>query len=303
MRPISLQNKKLETIISILGIILSAFIFAISVNTFISPTGMLTGGVSGISLIVGRLISGLIKENKETTFASIFYFIFNFPVLVLGWKKLNKRFTIFSLIHITCTSIFLNVFPDGIGNILEIDFTTHRLEASLFAGALGGFSTALSFLSHGSGGGIDIISAYFSTVRQKSIGSFNMLINGTILIVGGLLFKNWGAMLYSVVYTILNTMVLDMIYVRNKKTILNIITNNGDAVAQYIMDEFKRGVTKLNGIGAYTGAHKDFLYVVTTSYEAREICEKVLKYDPGCFISMTVTQHIYGRFVRTTQKY
>ncbi len=55
MRPISLQNKKLETIISILGIILSAFIFAISVNTFISPTGMLTGGVSGISLIIGRL--------------------------------------------------------------------------------------------------------------------------------------------------------------------------------------------------------------------------------------------------------
>jgi uncharacterized membrane-anchored protein YitT (DUF2179 family) len=69
------------------------------------------------------------------------------------------------------------------------------------------------------------------------------------------------------------------------------------------MNEFKRGVTKLEGIGAYTGSKKDFLYVVTTSYEAREICDKVTQYDPGCFISMTVTQHIYGRFVRTTQKY
>ena len=303
MRPISLQNKILESIISLIGIIISAFIFAMSVNTFISPTEMLTGGISGVSLVIGRLLTLINSNIKETAYASIFYFVLNFPVLFLGWKKLNKRFTVFSLIHISFTSLFLNLFPDGIGNILNIDFTTHRLEAALFAGSLCGFSTALSFLSHGSGGGIDIISAYFSSVKQKSIGSINMLINGFILFLGGILFKNWGAMLYSVVYTILNTMVLDMIYVRNKRTVLNIITNNGDAVSKYIMDEFKRGVTKLEGVGAYTGDHKDFLYVVTTSYEAREICDKVTQFDPGCFISMTVTQHIYGRFVRTTQKY
>ena len=303
MRPISLKNKTLESILSILGIILSALIFALSVNTFISPTGMLTGGVSGVSLILGRLLSLVNPEIKETAYASIIYFILNFPVLVLGWKKLNKRFTIFSLIHITFTSLFLNIIPNGLNDILNIDFTTHTLEASLFAGALCGFSTALSFLSHGSGGGIDIISAYFSSVKQKSIGSINMIINGGILILGGFFFGNWGAMLYSVVYTILNTTVLDMIYVRNKRTVLNIITTNGDAVAKYIMDEFKRGVTKLEGIGAYTGTRKDFLYVVTTSYEAREICEKITEFDPGCFISMTVTQHIYGRFVKTTQKY
>ena len=303
MRPLSIKNKVLETIISTLGIILSALIFAMSVNTFISPTEMLTGGLSGVSLVIGRLLSLVNPDIKETAYASIFYFVFNFPILFLGWKKLNKRFTILSLVHITFTSLFLNIFPDGLTNILGIDFAIHRLEASLFAGALCGFSTALSFLCHGSGGGIDIISAYFSSVKQKSIGSINMLINGCILFIGGILFKNWGAMLYSVVYTILNTTVLDMIYVRNKRTVLNIITTNGDAVSKYIMDEFKRGVTKLSGIGAYTGSKKDFLYVVTTSYEAREICEKVTLFDPGCFISMTVTQHIYGRFIRTTQKY
>ena len=76
MRPISLKNKTLESILSILGIILSALIFALSVNTFISPTGMLTGGVSGVSLIFGRLLSLVNSEIKETAYASIFYFIF-----------------------------------------------------------------------------------------------------------------------------------------------------------------------------------------------------------------------------------
>lgn len=296
-----LRKKILIESVNVIGVIISALIFAIVLTVFISPAGLLSGGISGITLIIGRFLHKFFADIPETTIASAFYFVLNIPLLLLGWKKLSKKFTILSALHIISTTIFLNIIPSDIGSFLNIDFHVSKLDAALFAGALAGGSTALSFLCHGSGGGIDIISAYFSTVKHQSIGFTNTIINGFILILGGILFEDWGAMLYALVYAVINAMVLDMIYVRNKRMVLNIITTNGEEVSKYIMNTFHRGVTKLDAIGEYTHTHKDFLYVVATSYEAHEMCQNIREIDPNCFISMSVTHQVFGRFVRSTK--
>lgn len=283
----------------VLGIIASSLIFSLTVKVFVSPANLLNSGVSGVSLMIGRYLEPLINVD-ETIITSWFLILINIPILILGWTKLNRRFSILSLIHISCTSLFLNILPSDIAiNLLGIDFSHHLLDAGIFAGAIAGASTALALVSHGSSGGTDIISAYYSITKQKTIGSLNMYINAGILILGGILFHNWKAMLYSIVYTIVNSLVLDLFYVRNKKTILNIITAKGDEIAKYIMSEYHRGCTKLDCVGTYTGKHRDYLYVIVTSYEATAICHAIQQIDPTVFVSMSTAKRIYGRFVKS----
>lgn len=299
------KNEKINWIGCILITILSAFVYSIGVVLFISRAKLLSSGVAGISLIIGRLIEMTnIGNLTETQISGVLYFILNLPIIYLCFKKFSVKFSVLTIIHMVFTSLFTSLINiDGINNMLGIEPTwaiNNQLECALFAGIFCGFSTAVSYLVGGSSAGIDVLAAYLSDKKQISVGKINALVNGGIIFLSIILWHKDGEILnalFTLVYIFINAIVIDFIFVTNKKVIITIITEKGDEIAEIINVKFTRGVTRIKAIGNYSKREKDFLYTACTSVEALEISKLASEIDEHSFTSISTTQKITGYFL------
>ncbi len=296
------HNKVFDWIFSIVIVAICAAFYALAVKVFVSPKRLLAGGVSGISLLLGRFIeaTGWLSFS-ETNIAGVLTLVFNIPLLILAWKKLNLKFAILSSVHVITVSTLVAFLPNNMSEIIFKDAWNDIgiLDAALFAGAIVGISTGFCFHLGGSSGGMDIVAYYFSSRKQVTVGKLNSIINASIIILSIILFPSDGVdkALYTLIYIFTNSFTLDLVFNRNKKNMIHIVTNNGEAVSKFIMANFYRGVTQMDAKGAYTGNHKDFLYVIATAFESLEIAKEVKKFDPDCFITIVPVGKVYGRFV------
>lgn len=300
-----LNNKAVSYTISIILTIISSFIMAVGVAIFVSPNRFLSTGATGISLIIGRLIDMTCGTQLETVITGIFLFLFNIPLLIIAWKKLSPRFAILTTISVVVNSLFLTILPQfDLANKLHLvagnngDITL--LSAALFVGLMNGAANALAYIVGGSTGGVDILSMYYSIKKQYSIGRITTFINGMIILVGLLIDgidTGIANAFYTLIYLVLSSMVIDLFYIRNKRTILFITTVKGKEIADEITHHFSRGVTILDAKGAYTGEHKDFLYCACSSFEVVEIVKKVKTIDERAFISVVEANKVHGNFL------
>ena len=303
-----MKNNKLNWLISIGVIIFSAFVYSMGVVLFVSEAKMLASGVSGMSLIIGRLIeeSGL-DNYTEAQISGIFYFILNLPILFLSFRKFNLKFSILSILHMVFTSIFtsildVNVLMDivGISKGWQLDY---RLESALFSGVMCGFATAICYLVGGSSAGIDLLAAYLSSKKQLSVGKINAIVNACIIVLSIILWSDEILnALFTLAFIFINASVIDMIFVANRKVVVTIITEKGDEISDLINSNFTRGVTRIKAIGNYTKREKDFLYIACTSNEALEIAELAKQIDEHSFTSISNAQRISGYFLNKSTK-
>lgn len=303
-----MKNNKLNWIISIMVIIFSAFVYSIGVVLFVSEAKMLASGVSGMSLIIGRLIEESELVNyTEAQISGIFYFILNLPILFLSFRKFNLKFSILSILHMVFTSIFtsildVNTLMDivGISKGWQLDY---RLESALFSGVMCGFATAICYLVGGSSAGIDLLAAYLSSKKQLSVGKINAIVNACIIVLSIILWRDEILnALFTLAFIFINASVIDMIFVANRKVVVTIITEKGDEISDLINSNFTRGVTRIKAIGNYTKREKDFLYIACTSNEALEIAELAKQIDEHSFTSVSNAQRISGYFLNKSTK-
>lgn len=303
-----MKNNKINWIVSIGVIIFSAFVYSIGVVLFVSEAKLLASGVSGMSLIIGRLIeeSGLVNYT-EAQISGIFYFVLNLPIMVLSFRKFNIKFSILSILHMVFTSLFtsildVNVLMDivGISRGWQIDY---RLESALFSGVMCGFATAICYLVGGSSAGVDLLAAYLSSKKQMSVGKINAIVNACIITLSIFLWSDEVLnALFTLAFIFINASVIDMIFVANRKVVVTIITEKGDEISDLINSNFTRGVTRIKAIGNYTKREKDFLYIACTSNEALEIADLAKQIDEHSFTSVSNAQRISGYFLNKSTK-
>lgn len=303
-----MKNNKINWIVSIGVIIFSAFVYSIGVVLFVSEAKLLASGVSGMSLIIGRLIeeSGLVNYT-EAQISGIFYFVLNLPIMVLSFRKFNIKFSILSILHMVFTSLFtsildVNVLMDivGISKGWQLDY---RLESALFSGVMCGFATAICYLVGGSSAGVDLLAAYLSSKKQMSVGKINAIVNACIITLSIFLWSDEVLnALFTLAFIFINASVIDMIFVANRKVVVTIITEKGDEISDLINSNFTRGVTRIKAIGNYTKREKDFLYIACTSNEALEIADLAKQIDEHSFTSVSNAQRISGYFLNKSTK-
>ena len=303
-----MKNNKINWIVSIGVIIFSAFVYSIGVVLFVSEAKLLASGVSGMSLIIGRLIeeSGLVNYT-EAQISGIFYFVLNLPIMVLSFRKFNIKFSILSILHMVFTSLFtsildVNVLMDivGISKGWQLDY---RLESALFSGVMCGFATAICYLVGGSSAGVDLLAAYLSSKKQMSVGKINAIVNACIIALSIILWSDEILnALFTLAFIFINASVIDMIFVANRKVVVTIITEKGDEISDLINSNFTRGVTRIKAIGNYTKREKDFLYIACTSNEALEIADLAKQIDEHSFTSVSNAQRISGYFLNKSTK-
>lgn len=294
------MNKKvvMEESFHVFIVLISAIIYSLGVMWFITPAGLYSSGITGFGQIISDIII-LCTDGKVKIPLGVFTFLFNIPLFIIGYRKVSIRFAIYSLLSVIVQSLFM------MGWIPEYTFGIDALENQLLFALIGGLVTGLAnavALRFGtSTGGLDIIAQALSIEKGISIGTFTMIFNCLIALVGGGVISNaWEISMYTFIRIIISSIVIDKIHTAYNFVRLDIISDHVEDISQRIMSELKRGVTLMSVEGAYTHAQKRDAFVILTSYElarAKRIC---MEADPNVFVIIAPAKGTIGRFVRKT---
>lgn len=296
---------------------IAAVIFAFGFACFTTPAQdngfvLASGGVSGISQIIALIVEVIRHEPVGgNLIQSVGYTLLNVPLLIFSFFKIGKRFTIFTLVNVVLSSVFISLFTNaGVGKMVAefsfadgvkpLDPTIVRV---LFAGMCTGLSSAFAYAAGISCGGIDIIAFYVGTRKSTQVGRYGIIINGVIVITYALvrcITENSFAycvysIFFSIIYLMLVGLIVDTINLRNKKIEMQIITNQ-EHMPEIIIANFPHSATVVKGKGAYSGNDKTMLFMVVSSSEVKKVVDIVKKVDEHAFITATPLKQVYGNF-------
>lgn len=270
-------------ILDFIFIFLGCIIASLGVNLFLVNAQLLSGGATGVALILQYL---------SDIPSGISVFIINIPLFFLSYKMLSKRFTLYTAIGMISLSVAL-IITKPLSHLIKVE---DILLYCIYGGVLCGLGYGLVFSRNGSTGGTDIITM---VVRKKfsnfEIGKLSFSINCVIIFIGALIFGLPKA-LYTLISIFVQGAIVDkVINGFNSKKLLLILTEKEDDIIQYVIKDMNRGVTSLIAEGEYTHKLKKMLYIAVTSSQMVHLKSKILRIDPKAFITIIDVSEVNGK--------
>lgn len=282
---LSLQKESVKLYLTIAA---GAFLFSFGLNMFIVPLGMFSGGVVGVAQIIRTIIGDYITLDFDVS--GILNFALNLPLFFLAYRSISRKFFWRTAFCVVLEMIFMTVIPIPVKPIIE-----DILAACLIGGICCGAGIGIVLRSQGSGGGIDILGFYYSLKKPGfSVGKLSIFINGIIFAVCAYLFDVPTA-IYSILYTVCMSMVMDRIHYQNINMTVMIFTKTTN-VQQHIIKHMRRGVTFWKGAGAYTNEDTFILVTAISKYEVPQIKKLIKEADPNAFMIFNEGMSISGNF-------
>lgn len=268
-----------------LFMMLGTALMATGINIVYEPLSMVTGGFSGLAIIVSKVTAffyGGIPVWLTT-------FVLNIPLFI--WAGKQRGFSYMR--DIFCSSVsfsfFLSVIPSF--PVEETDY----LMAALVGGALNGAGLALVFMQGMSTGGTDLLSSLLQrSIPYISVARILMLIDGAIVILGiGVFGLKTG--IYSVIAVFVTTRVMDGILegIKYAKMVF-VISSKADEISRLVIHELDRGVTGMEVRGMYSGKRKEMLLCIVSRKEVIRLTEFVEECDKEAFIIVTDAREVMG---------
>lgn len=282
---LELKHPKFYQYFRVLVVIFASVLYAWNLCCFAKTVGLLPGGFSGVSLLLQEIGSQFFHIYVPFT---VFNVALNLFPVYLGFRYIGKKFTIYSIVTIVLSSIFVDILPVYV-------FTNDILLVSVFGGLINGFAISLCLNVGTTTGGTDFISIFLS--EQKGIDAWNYILAGNVIVLGiaGLLF-GWKIALYSIIYQFCSTQVIQLLYKRYQKETLFIISDHAEEIYKAIKETTNHDATLFQGIGCYEEKEKTMLYSVINSEAKRELIPLIRSIDPHAFINIVKTQELQGRF-------
>lgn len=274
------MNRKLLTII------LANTLFSFSVNAFYTTHTLLSGGVGGISVMLQYLTS---------IPAGISVFVLNIPLFLFGLKDLNKKFLTYAFISTIFQSLMMIVFK----NISEIVKVSDTILSCIIGGILSGISMGFLFKNGCCQAGFDIIAAVLKKRYDLKIGSALLLLNATVISIGGILFGLDRA-LYTIIAMFVSYQVVDKIQLNegDLKSVM-IISPKTEEIANKINMQMMRGVTFIKGEGSWSKADTKIIYMVSKTSELSKLKQIAQSVDRDAFIGISDIYEVRGRGFRS----
>ncbi|MCH4826228.1 YitT family protein [Planococcus halocryophilus] len=263
----------------LLIIFISSIVLGVAFNMFLLPHEILAGGVTGIAMMLG-LITPLN--------AGVWMIVLNIPILVVGWMKLGKNFIANSLFSVVVTSISMLYIP-------VVQITEDALLSTVFGGVIAGASMGVIIRYYSSTGGFDVIGLLLSMKRDIPLGALVFVLNSTVVFVSGFVFS-WELAMYTMASIYISGLVIDRVHTRHIKLSLMVVTAQGDAVKKELLDNLYRGITVVDGEGAYSSAKVKVLYSVIGRHELAFVRPLIKNIDPNAFVSISETMEVMGNF-------
>ena len=279
-------RKKHSGLFSYLLIILGTAMLAISIQDFYDPVGLVTGGFTGLSIIIKAVTGRWINGGVPLWLTNI---VLNIPVFILSYILKGRKFVGKTIFGALMLSAWLYVIPSY--DMAQDDLLLASIFGAVFSG--GGIGTVLR--GHATTGGTDMVAALIQLkIRHYSVAQIMQFLDGSIVIAGLFIFGLRPAM-YAIVAVFVATKVSDSIVEGfNFSKALYIISDKHEEIARALIEDIDRGVTGLNAKGMYTGEKKCVLYCVVAKREIVDVKELVAEIDPKAFVIVSDVKEVLG---------
>lgn len=266
--------------------IVYAILASVALNFFYQPGNIYSSGITGLAQILTTLSKRMIGFDIPV---SVTLYALNFPLFFLAWKKIGKKFTIFTSITVTFTSLFIHIIPETI-------LSSDPIICAIFGGAIMGAGIGFALKNGLSSVGLDIFSIVIQKKTGRSVGSISIYFNVLIIFVAGYLF-GWQYMFYSALSIFVSGKTTDVVFTKQKKLQVMIVTTCPSKVIEEIQQTMRRGITIIHEAeGAYEHDKQTVLLTVITRFELSALESAMKEADPSAFVSIVDTVKVLGRF-------
>lgn len=274
-----------EWTIDIAVIVLAAAIFSVGIVCFISPNDIAPGGGTGIAIILSELTSlplGLL-------IAAV-----NIPLIIAGFVLLNKKIMVKTLISVAVITLMTDfVFADM--PLYNADGGNGIL-AAVFGGVLMGAGIGLTYARGATSGGTDIIAKIVSRFHPDlKLGQIQFFSDAVIILLGLAVFRDLDAALYAVISVFVQSKLVDMlVYGGQESRLLMVFSEIPHEISKRLV-EADRGVTLLQGEGAYSGTHRHVIVTAVYKSDYTKIRRMIRDTDPSAFVIVTSAGEVFGK--------
>ena len=274
-------------------VLAGALLQSVGLRLFLVPANLASGGISGISQLIHHYTGWPI---------GLMVFIGNVPLFLLGWRFLGgRRFVLRTVVAVATYSLFTDLllllpfFPkNGITNDLVLN--------SLYGAVAVGTGYGLVYRGHGTSGGSDILARILNRCRGIPMTQSYLITDTLVVLAAGFVF-GWQRALYAIIVLYVSGLVADST-LEGAGTVRTamIVTGQAETIAGRILSEMVRGVTILNGTGAYTGTARPVLYCVVSRSEIQQLKTIVHETDPKAFMVIGQAHEALGEGFQTFKK-
>ena len=272
-------------------VILGNVFYAFVIRLFLLPGNLMTGGTTGIGLVVkhftGASISGVVL-------------VFNIVMLMVGWTLLGKKFALTTVISSFTYPIALEAANHIFGDLV---ITTDPMLNTIFAGLGIGIGLGIVIRTGASTGGMDIpplvLNKYFRIPVSVSLNIFDMLI-----LILQIVYNPPERVLYGVLLVMIYTTVLDKVLMMgNTKTEVKVISSQVEEIRQVILAQVDRGVTMLYGEGGYRQEQTQIVLSIVSNRELPRVEKLIRHIDPEAFMIVSRVTEVRGRGFSLSKHY
>ncbi len=286
----------LNAITNIGLVVAGTLILSFAVAVFILPYNLVVGGMSGLALILHRLIPSDFLT-LDLWIALLTWSLFFLGLLLLG-KDFAGKTLIATVIYPIGVSLFSKlVRPDLWGGFFLLrPAQSALLPAALFGGLLMGVGCALTFRGGGSTGGSDIIAftlcKYFKRLRSSHA---LFAIDAVTILLGMMVLKDFTLSLLGILSAFLSALVVDKLFLgASRAFIAQIVSNRQETINQAVITRLRRTTTILPAKGGYSGEEKTMLQISFTLREYATLLAILRETDPHAFITILRAHEING---------
>jgi len=272
---------------------ISSVIQAFSLRVFFVPANLASGGVSGIAQLINHFTGWPI---------GLMVLIGNIPLFFLGWSFLGgRRFAIRTAFAIVTYSLLTDLIlrtplfaANGAGTRLIHDLQGDIFLNSLYGAIVSGIGYGLVYRARGTSGGSDILARILNNWRGISMTQSYLIVDTAVILGAGFVF-GWKEALYAMITLYVSGLVSETV-LEGGGTVRTamIVTREAEAISNRVLEELERGVTILEGSGAYTGEARPVLYCVITRAEVSTLKAIVNELDPHAFMVIGIAHEALG---------
>lgn len=279
-------QRKMLTLTHIVMILTGNFLVALGFQGFVNANGFLSGGVYGLA--------GILNHFFPVIHFSLAVLFFSIPMLIVGWKNLDKKFVALTTFSIVLQVVILELL-DG-----TVIYNNDTLLASIFGGVLIGCGDGL-VLRGGSGtSGIHLVA---SALKQKlgfSVSTISMTISFCVVCCSAMIFGLEPGLYTLILIFVAGQVTGTVVDGISRKRTAFIVTAKGEEIGERLMEFLNRGVTMLPGTGLYSGMKTDVLFCVVNVMEVAKLKQIVRDVDIDAFITVYETAELAGHFTKNS---
>lgn len=278
-----LANPYLKRLVKYFFVLIGSAVYAVGFEFFMYPNSIVSGGVTGVAMIINYFTALPV---------GVLTIVLNVPLFVFAWRAFGKELMIGSLVGMAVSSAFVDLFA-----VTGIVLTDDPMLASIIGGAIKGAGLGVIYYMGATTGGVDIIAKILRrSLPQINFGTIILLLDVFVITVYALILGNYESAMYSIIAMFVVSKVVDLIlYGIDNSSLCYIISEKSEELSESITKgRLHRGVTILEGEGAYSHAKKHVIMCVIKRTQIAELRRTIRSVDERAFIVVSDAKNVFG---------